>query len=466
MKWLWTLVLCGLAPLSYAQHGHETEQVADSTVVEVHNVKEFLGKGHWEGGVRFFSMYTLNKASLDDYYAYAGGGQLHYHTARWKGFEFGVGGIFTFNLASSDLEAADTESGKASRYEIQLFDVQHPHNTNDLDRLEELYLRYYWTKSGFVEYGKISLETPLLNAQDTRMKPYRFGGLHAKIDHWKHWDLEAAWIHKVSPRAVVHWYSLGEAIGLYSQGFTRSGEKSKYAHHINTKGLGLIGATRYLGAHTKVQAWNFWLDQISNTAWLQADAKLPYQSITCEVGAQFVHQTPLHTQTNTINTYYETGQQTFLWGAHLGMRYKQWKLGLNYTQIEGTGRFTFPRELGREKLYTTLPRARVEGLGQAKVFVGHLEYHLPKCKGCFIDLAYGYYDLPPINDYAFNKYSTVSHHYGLIDFHYAFQKFLKGTEIRALYLYKPVAANANADLAALHNTADMHHASIIVNLTF
>ena len=57
------------------------------------------------------------------------------------------GGFFIFNIGSSDLSKADLTTKQINRYEIGLFDIENASNKNDIDRLEELYLKYNFKKA-------------------------------------------------------------------------------------------------------------------------------------------------------------------------------------------------------------------------------------------------------------------------------------------------------------------------------
>ena len=70
------------------------------------------------------------------------GGGLKFETAKFHNFQFGVSGFYIFNIGSSDFTKDDSLTGQFNRYEIGLFDVEDPANKKDLDRLEELYLKY------------------------------------------------------------------------------------------------------------------------------------------------------------------------------------------------------------------------------------------------------------------------------------------------------------------------------------
>ena len=98
-------------------------------------------------------MATINEGALSDYSAWGTGAGIGYESAVLRNLQFGVSGFFIHNLASSDLTKRDPLTNAPSRYELSLFDVENPENKNDLDRLEELFIRYHYKKSQLT-YGK------------------------------------------------------------------------------------------------------------------------------------------------------------------------------------------------------------------------------------------------------------------------------------------------------------------------
>lgn len=87
-------------------------------------------------------MSAINEGNLSDYYANAFGGGIKYQTAPFHHFQFGLGGVYTFNLDSSNLAKADSITGSPNRYEIGLFNIQNPAQNNNLYKLEYFYLKY------------------------------------------------------------------------------------------------------------------------------------------------------------------------------------------------------------------------------------------------------------------------------------------------------------------------------------
>ncbi len=114
----------------------------DHTPSEEKNALHYFSNGILTGQMRDFSMVTINKNELSDFYANAIGTSIHYETLPFKGFSVALNGIFVYRTVSNDLLATDSISKQFSRYELQLFDVEHKGEYTDLDRLEELYLKY------------------------------------------------------------------------------------------------------------------------------------------------------------------------------------------------------------------------------------------------------------------------------------------------------------------------------------
>ncbi len=79
-----------------------------------------------------------------------------------------MGGFFIYNIKSSNLSEKDPVTNQPNRYEVSLFDLEDPENKNDIDRLEELYIKN--TGNNFkITLGKQLIQTPFINPQDSRM---------------------------------------------------------------------------------------------------------------------------------------------------------------------------------------------------------------------------------------------------------------------------------------------------------
>ncbi|NNE26653.1 MAG: hypothetical protein HKN09_07400, partial [Saprospiraceae bacterium] len=169
MRTLLTTILLHLTLYSLgAQHSVNVHR--DS--LEVHNIKEWFRSGSIHGHFRNYFMTTVNSGSLNDYTANATGGALAFSTAEYYGFSIGVKGIFTFNTYDNELLRIDEASNKFANWETELFDLTRPEEKKDLDRLEELYLKYAFGNN-YISYGKLDINKgPLLKRRDGRMKPF------------------------------------------------------------------------------------------------------------------------------------------------------------------------------------------------------------------------------------------------------------------------------------------------------
>lgn len=132
-----------------AQHQDPSWSVRRATINEQCTQNDSLCNmlhklGVFEGHFRSFFMSTINRGEFPDYYALAMGGGLAYFSPVIKNFQIGLSGFTIYNVSSSVLHPNPPFS---NRYEIQLFDITDPDNHSDLDRLEDLYLRYYFHKN-------------------------------------------------------------------------------------------------------------------------------------------------------------------------------------------------------------------------------------------------------------------------------------------------------------------------------
>ncbi|MEK6547424.1 MAG: hypothetical protein AABZ56_03825, partial [Bacteroidota bacterium] len=271
------------------------------------------GKVH--GNLRYFFMATENQDQLTDAYAHAAGGGLFYETASYKGFQMGVGGYFIYNVGSSDMTHIDPYTQTVGRYETSLFDLENLENKHDLDRLEELYLKYNWGQSHIL-IGKQLINTPFINLQDGRMRPTEVGGLYGEIFLGKSNKLEGGYLYEISPRGTVDWYGIGESMGIYPNGVNVTGGKGNYAHHIESKGIALLGYTQTITKGHTMKFWDVYVDNVFNTMQVQYDAK--HGNWTA--GIQYTEQHALNDGGNKDPnlTYFDPNQMARVFSTKIG----------------------------------------------------------------------------------------------------------------------------------------------------
>lgn len=448
-------------------HEKKREDAAQSGSRSAGNLREAFQHGQFSGSFRSFFMATDNAAALTDYYALAGGGGLRFSTLPLHGFSMGVGGIFNFNLASSDLKKKDPSTGASNRYEIGLFDVQNPDNRNDLDRMEEFWLRYQWKKSR-ITLGRQAIQSPFINAQDGRMRPTAEGGVWLDIQDLKNTKIEGGWLWQISPRSTVKWYDIGESIGLYPQGLNPDGTASGYFYNLKSKGVGLLGITRQMNKRLKVQAWDQFVENIFNTALAQADYTCPLSNGHQLLGGlQYIHQHALAYGGNAdaSKTYFQQGEQSNTLSVQLGWQRAGWQVLAGYTRVTRGGRFLSPREWGREPFYTFMSRERIEGSGDVHAITGRTSWQSGN-KKLRLEVAYGHFYLPDVKNHLFNKYAFPAYNQLNVDMRYSFGGVLDGLKAQFLYVWKGRLGEVYGNDKLVINRVNMSQYNLVLNYTY
>lgn len=472
MKKIFILIISLVISLSgFTQHQEinekpglwkEKENEADST-----SILSAFRKGTFSGHFRYYFMATDNKEGLTDYYANAVGGGIKFETGKFKNFQVGVSGFFVYNIGSSDLSIPDSKTKQMNRYETGLFDIEDPSNKKDIDRLEELYIKYHF-KSNHITLGKQLINTPFINLQDGRMRPTEVEGIWTEINSIKKIKLQLGYLYGISPRSTVKWFKVAESIGVYPVGVNDEGIKSAYAGNLESKGIFLAGISTQLNENLKLQFWNQYTENIFNSAMLQADYEYPLtQNSKLFAAAQFVRQDAVNDGGNEdpSKTYFEKGARAITFGTRLGWKNDKWETSLNYNRITADGRYLMPREWGRDPFFTFLPRERNEGLGDAHAVVGKFNYKIPKAR-VTTSIAFGHYELPDVTDFKLNKYGIPSYNQLNIDARYKFGGILKGLETQLLFVYKGKTGNSYENDKYVINKVDMSLWNIVFNYQF
>ncbi|MGB3949105.1 MAG: OprD family outer membrane porin [Bacteroidia bacterium] len=427
-------------------------------------LKDCLLKAHWEAHTRTFAMSTINQGELKDDYAIASGAGIGVLTKSLYGFQLGVSGFFVYNLFSSDIHKLDSLTMLSNRYEVGLFDIENLTNKNDLDRLEELYLKYNFSKST-ITVGKINLNTPFFNPQDGRMRPTIEEGVWMSIKESKKIGFNGGFIWDVSPRSTVRWYSLSNSMGVYPMGVNTDGTKANYNEHIEgCSGMAIGNIYLNPTKHFKINVWNAFLDNVMNTALIELNIEQTKENIKWYQSAMFVHQDAINNggNSNQAKTYISKGAQSNVISTQVGVKNKKINTSINYTHITGDGRYLMPREWGREVFYTFLPRERNEGLGNVHAFMTKTTF--TSLNNQFkTSLGYGYYKLPDVKNYRLNKYGLPSYHQLNYEAAYTFDKFLKGLEIRCLIAYKIKSGETYDNLKYVYNKVNMLNVNFILD---
>lgn len=427
-------------------------------------LKDCLVQAHWEAHTRTFVMSTINEGALKDDYVIGSGAGIGVLTKPLYGFQAGVSGFFMYNLASSKIQELDNLTNSANRYEIGLFDIEDRSNKNDLDRLEELYLKYTLSKSSLT-VGKMNINTPFLNPQDGRMRPNVEEGIWLSIKESDKIGFNGGWITGISPRSTVKWFSLANSVGVFPAGVNPDGSKSDYYKNIvGSSGMAIANIYFNPSRNVKINLWNGFLENVMNTALVEVNVEQQKEKMKFYEGLIYIHQDAINNGGNVVQskTYINKGTQSNAISAQLGVKNKKINTNLNYTHITGDGRYLMPREWGRENFYTFLQRERNEGLGNVNAFMTKTTLTIFNNK-LKTSIGYGYYQLPDVKNFRLNKYGMPSYHQINFDAIYSFQKALKGLELKFLVAYKINEGETYNNLKYVYNKVNMINFNFILD---
>ena len=424
-------------------------------------LRSFLERGEFEVHTRSFSMSTINNGELPDFSTLGVGTGLGYHTPSFHKFSVSMSGFFIWRLYEYNLtNPAEGES----RYEIALFDMEDPENNKDMDRLEELNIRYK-NRSVEVVAGRQKVNSPLLNEQDNRMRPNLFSGIMTAI-RLNSFLVKGGWLTGVSPRGTVNWYSVEGSPGVYSSGRDIYGRISDFKDNISSKGIGVL-AVQHLKSGSSSQVWNYYAENLFNLSFAQTDYLLKMGRDTLLLGAQGFYQVPLNDGGNPDpgKAYIQPEEGTFGIGLRTGIRKNSHQLTLNYLAISNNGRFLFPREWGREQFYASLSRERFEGNGGVSAYTIKYDCINPGKKAS-VTAGIGKTDMPGVQNYVLNKYGVPSYYHFMGSAGYKPQGVLEGMNVKLQVVHK--LAQEQGDLASsnLLNKVNMWNFSLIVDYNF
>jgi hypothetical protein len=138
-------------------------------------------------------------------------------------------------------------------------------------------------------------------------------------------------------------------------------------------------------------------------------------------------------------------------------------VSLAYTKAFSTGRYLFPKELGRDQFYTSVPRSRIEGLGNSGVVKAGLEYEHRKT-GLSLGLDATAIDGPGAEDYRFNKYGLDDYCQINSRVYYNFKGQLKGLKIAVMYVWRE-NKNVHSPID-VYNISDYSQFNVVTNFNF
>lgn len=431
---------------------------------DTNTLNHFFAKGRFYGHARSYWAATTNQGELTDSYAWGAGAGIGYETPKFfKHFQLGLSGFFMFNIMSSDLAKTDPKTGQSNRYEIGLFDIERPNDHEDLDRLEELFIKTHFGKKSVLTVGRQIPQTPFINPQDGRMRPTLTEGAVIDLNEWPHLQLHGEYIWRISPRSTVRWFDVGESMGVYPIGVDVTGKPSQYKGAVESGGIGILGAT-YRKKQWTVQILDTYIDNVLNTGL----AKIEWKSKAVAnrnwfVGTQLIRQNTLGEGGNPdpAKAYTQPGVKATVLSGRVGRQSPKFDWFVNTTRITAAGRYLMPREWGREPFYTFLPRERNEGFGD--VTATSINTFFKPEKHLKIELSGGYYQLPDTKNAILNKYGMPSYTQYNLGVTYQFDRYLKGLNALLLVVRKDEIGETYQNDRYVFNKVNMTHFNLILN---
>ncbi|MEZ4886845.1 MAG: OprD family outer membrane porin [Chitinophagales bacterium] len=430
----------------------------------IRSLQDFWGKSRLQGHIRNYFMATVNEGDLKDYWTNALGEGIQLTTPEWYGLQVGMKSIFTYKTFSADLNEVDTIVGKSAKWEKELYDVNRPEVGKDIDRLEELFIRFNFSKS-FVQYGKMDINTrPLFLRRDGRMMPFVYQGLWSEWGELKDQKVSLGWIDGVSPRGTTEWFSMDEVIGLNNNGTEPNGEKAHYHETAQTKGIAVIGYENDQIEGWKWQMWNYHFHHLTNIIWLQSD----YKKGDWNLGLQYVHQNAaaFQEELDYADRYIQPDEKANVLNLLMGYKLGKWQLSAAYFHAFDSGRFLFPRELGREDFYVSQPRSWIDGFGDTDVWMLRFKTKELMNKHLNLDVRLSRTITAGLDTFEFNKYNVPSFYQLTANTTYQFTNELKGLELQFLYIYKITEKSVELKPATVFYGTNYHHFNLIANINF
>jgi len=453
-----------------------TYTMANSTV-KVENKSKLataVKNGKVSGQVRYYFMSEDEGQNYKDYFGSALGGYLKYETGTISGFNLGVA-FYTSNFLSTNYSPTSIEpatNNKNTRYVAGLMDASDPSVTN-ITGIGELYLNYKYSKTN-VRMGRMKLKTPFINPEDGRMIPTLEQGAWIKSEDVNNFVLQAGYIDAFWNRSTSEWKTVENSLGYgYPQGKILNGLNAAYKGKITSNGV-YVASLAYKGLKgLKLQAWDYYLQNIMNVGYLQTDYKYKIGNYKFLIAGQYINEREVGNGGNgDVNhpeySYRNENEKSEVFGGKIGVGYASTMLTLATTKVTSEGRFLFPREWGKEPLFTFQKRERTDGSGDATATLLTLgqDFKVIGINGLKMLAGIGKYNRVDVKNWRLNKLGVPSYVQANLDIHYNFSGELKGLKAEYLLARKYAIGNTydNANFIFRKNDLNIHN--FIMNYNF
>lgn len=411
---------------------------------------------------RTFWMSTSYPEDFKDDYALGAslnlGGKITYR----ENFKFHIGYRSFANIWSSDISVPDPLTGQSNRYETGLFDLLDPED-KFFGKLETFSFEYSNSKWG-AKVGRMGINSDWINAQDGRLSPTAAEGLTTWFLPSDKWKINLWGIGRMSIRGSSSWFDIGETVGIYPVGRNTEGKPSQYFRNTESDWIGIWEVNHKL-KNGELNFSQTLVQNISSTYWGRWERNWlihrTKEKILLGLQAGFQHGIGEGGNADPSLKYKDPNDQNWAISGRIGYSNPNWTTHLNYTKVEGSGRWLSSREWGKDAWYTFIPRERNEGFEKVDAVVGYAEYRFPKNQ--FQIYAHlGLHWLPDIGDAAANKYAFSSYRQINLGLKYK-PEFAKNWDFHFLVMNKKALGEKVLTPNQRYNKVELIHINAMVN---
>ena len=213
------------------------------------------------------------------------------------------------------------------------------------------------------------------------------------------------------------------------------------------------------------KTWNYWVDQVFNTTHTRVAFQEAENPIS--VGVEWLHQERLKDGGNAVDSLtYFSDQSANILGAEVSYKISKGALKLGYNFIMDGGRFLFPREWGREGIYTFQKRERSEGSADNHALLLTYERRADfQNSNLQATMSLGHQWKSDVTYAANNKYAQPSYRHLNLDFYYTHNRLIN-LRPELLFTYKMGMGDFPDNPNFIINKVDMVQLNFIVNYNF
>jgi len=381
-------------------------------IVEAQEKKDWNPNGTLSGEFRSYLMGTINKGELRNWRALGLGGHVKY-VHRFGKFQVGGALYVNWNTNIQDLTVRDPATNQPGRYETGLFDLADLNNRFFI-LPGELFMRYA-TGGHSLTLGRMKLRTPFLNGQDGRMIPTLEQGLWYQYKDSVGRQVKVGIFNAISPRGTAQFYNIGNSIGIFGAGRNPDGSRSGYAGNTQSNFIATFGLQLPVSNALQVDLWNYYVDNVSNSLYLRPTVTIPDSRMS--LSAEWLHQDRVGEGGNANDSLrYFSDQSSDVLGIQVRRQGTKGTLSLAYNRIFAHGRYLFPREWGREFLFSFQKRERSEGTADSHSVMFAYDTRISFGESSLRTIySIGRHWKPSVLDAAKNKYGIPSYTHINID---------------------------------------------------